>query len=157
MKKLNNKGQTLIEALVALGVATIVISAIAISVITGMDNANFAKNQNLATQFAQQGMDILRQQSQSDWTSFSAKPLTTYCLNQGNADLSANCSSANINSFFLRKVILSGSNPAGPCTTGEKISVVVSWSDGKCPAANRYCHNVTLDSCAAQINNFVSP
>lgn len=156
MIKIDNKGQTLIEALVALGIASVIIGAIAMAVITGMNNTTFSKNQNLATGFAQQGMDILHQQSQSDWTAFDSIPTNTYCLNQDSTTLVADCTVVNINTFFLRKVKI---DPPGlGCATGKKVTVTVSWGDGKCTsAANPFCHNVTLDSCFADINTSTSP
>jgi hypothetical protein len=67
---MNQKGQSLVEALIALGVATIVVSAMAVAAITAVNNADFSKYQNLATQYAQQGVEIVRQQSQTDWNIF---------------------------------------------------------------------------------------
>ena len=152
MKILNNHGQTLIEAMVALGVLAVVIGAIAMTTITGMNNSNFSKNQNLATQYAQQGMDNLRQQSGSDWSTFDANSDGTYCLGLGSTTLTKPCAAVpNINGVFLRQVVIN--TPSPNCTAGKKVSVIVSWADGKCTAANRYCHNVTLDSCLAEINN----
>jgi type II secretory pathway pseudopilin PulG len=157
MKKLNNYGQTLIEALIALGVSIVVIAAIALAVLTAMNNVTFSKNQNLATGYAQQGMDILRQQSESDWTTFDNTCLVTgypctYCLDQGAIVLGSDCTSTNINSFFLRKVKIE--HLGSGCLTGDKVTVIVSWRDGKCTdASNLYCHNVTLNSCFTEINN----
>jgi len=158
MRKINNKGQTLIEALVALSVSTIIIAAITMAVITGMNNATFSKNQNLATGFAQQGMDILHQQSQSDWATFDGMATNiTYCLVQNETTLDSDCpDSPNINSSFVRKVKIEP--PSAGCSSGKKVSVTVSWGDGKCTdAGNKYCHNVSLDSCFAQTNTSTNP
>ena len=81
-------GQSLIEALVALGVATLIISAIAIAVIASVSNSDSTKYQNLATTYAQQGLEIISGQSKSDWTAFHALGGTvliplTYCFDQG--------------------------------------------------------------------------
>lgn len=152
----NQLGQSLIEALVALGAAVIVISAVVIAVISAQNNADFSKNQNLATQYAQQGMEILRQQSESSWTTFSAYS-GTYCLDEGSSTLTASggACSVNINNFFVRSLTISQNN-AG-CSGGAKVSSVVAWGDGKCNASNLYCHNVTLDSCLTNINGSISP
>jgi len=58
---MNQKGQGLVEALIALGAAVIIIAAITIAVITAVSNSDFSTEQNLATGFAQQGMEIVRQ------------------------------------------------------------------------------------------------
>jgi hypothetical protein len=144
----NDKGQTLIEAATALGVASIIIAAIAISILTSMDNATFSKNQNLATQYAQQGMDVLRQLSDSDWSTFNAYN-GDYCFPAGSLILTAGpCTTANISSTFLRKATIE--KPGAGCTL-EKATISVSWADGKCTAGN-YCHTVKLEACFAQTN-----
>ena len=161
MIKLNNKGQTLIEALIALGVSVVIVGAIALSIISGINNATFSKNQNLATAYAQEGMDIVHQQSESDWETFKNIASGTYCLDQNatSLDSGSDCISVitpNISSFFLRKVKI---DPAGSgCSSGEKVSVIVAWSDGKCTGpGNSLCHNITLDSCITQINSVTGP
>ena len=152
----NQLGQSLVEALVALGAATIVISAVVIAVITAQNNADFSKNQNLATQYAQQGIEILRQQSESNWTTFSSYS-GAYCLAEGSSTLTpagTKCS-ANIRNFYVRSISIAQNN--ANCSGAAKVSVVVSWGDGKCSSSNTYCHNVTLDSCLANIGNSISP
>lgn len=53
-------GQSLIEVLIALVVASLVIGALAILTLTGTKNSQFAKDQHQATQFAQEGMELVR-------------------------------------------------------------------------------------------------
>ncbi|MBI3069818.1 MAG: hypothetical protein HYY87_00750, partial [Candidatus Levybacteria bacterium] len=54
------KGQTLIEVLLALGTAVVVLSATVVAVLSALNNAQFSKNQSLATQYAQEGMEVMR-------------------------------------------------------------------------------------------------
>lgn len=159
----NQKGQSLVEALIALGAAVIIVSAIAVAVITSVNNTDFSKNQNLATQYAQQAMEILRSQSESDWQSFSAISSGTYCLNQSSTTLqsaslgcTANINDSNNNPFFIRKVAIAQNDAA--CRGNTNISVSVSWKDGKCTSSsNAFCHTVKLDSCLANLNNVPTP
>ena len=58
--KLLQAGQTLIEVLVALAGITIIVTSLTVAVITSLNSAEFVKNQNLATQYAQQGMEVMR-------------------------------------------------------------------------------------------------
>ncbi len=151
---INQKGQSLVEALVAMTAAVIIVSAIAVAVITSVNNSDFSKNQNLATQYAQEGIEILRNLSQSNWNSFSTYS-GTYCLNQGSTTLTiptnVNCPQ-NINSFFVRQISITQTSDS--CSGNAKISISVSWGDGKCTnASNPYCHKVLLDSCLANINS----
>lgn len=80
------KGQSLIEVLVALGVAVAVLTAIASTVLTSLYNAQFSKNQNLATLYGQQGMEVVRDLKNRSWTDFYSRTAqqgtTTYCLPQ---------------------------------------------------------------------------
>lgn len=155
---INQKGQTLIEALIALGAAAMIISAIAVVVITSVSNSIYSKNQNLATHYAQQGIDIMRQQSESDWLSFLAKG-GTFCLSKGTNSLGSPvtaCSTPNIDNFFVREIVITQANPS--CGGSAKVVVDVSWNDGKCTSAsNLYCHSVTLDTCLANINSVLAP
>src|SRR3989344_1377006 len=80
----SESGQALLEVLIALTTAVIIISAMTVIVITSLNNAQFSKHQNEATQYAQQGIEILKNQSQSDWSTFSSKNDINYCLSQSN-------------------------------------------------------------------------
>ena len=154
---INQKGQSLVEALIALGAAAIVVSAVVIAVVTAQNNADFSKNQNRATQYSRQGMEILRQESGTDWQTFSSYS-GTYCLAGGSTTLTASggsSCSANISSFFVRSVTINQNSSA--CSGAAKVAVSTSWSDGKCNSQNQYCHNVTLDSCLADTSNVLSP
>ncbi len=170
---MNQKGQSLVEALIALGVATIVVSAMAVVAITAVNNADFSKYQNLATHYAQQGIEIVRQQSQTDWNAFSSQvggsPGKLYCLDQDKTELdlpplgscAKNINDQNNKPFFVRDVTLTQLSyipnltpgPAYPACNGiVQATVRVSWTDGKCSSATDYCHKVSLKSCFANIN-----
>ena len=66
----NQKGQSLIEALIALGAAAVIVSAITVASITAINNSDYSKYQNLAGQYADQGLEYLRQLSASNWSGF---------------------------------------------------------------------------------------
>jgi hypothetical protein len=157
----NQKGQSLVEALIALGVATIVVSAMAVAAITAVSNSDFGKYQNLATQYAQQGMEVVRQQSQTDWSKFAATAGTdsanSYCLDQTippkftSLQGCTEINDQNGHAFFLRDVTLLQTGPANQgCRGAIQATVDVSWRDGKCTGAN-FCHKVTLVSCFADL------
>ena len=172
MMKLNEKGQSLVEALIALGVAAIVVSAMAVAAITSVNNADFSKYQNLATNYAQQGLEVLRQQAQSNWSLFTTQVPAyspefsgkTYCLDQtvplqlsplnslGACDPTPNVID-NGKNFFLREVTLTQTASSDLTCHGSVLAnVSVAWTDGKCGSVTTYCHNVTLQSCFANIN-----
>lgn len=169
MIRLNEKGQSLVEALIALGVATIVVAAMAVAAITAVNNSDFSKYQDLATNYSQEGIEILRQQSQTSWSAFYGKVgqspnESTYCFAQNATNLAdlvaapTGCATKNINSFFVREVKLIqlpgvpvNDINAPACSGIVQVIVNVSWTDGKC-SSGVFCHNVTLKSCLTNIN-----
>lgn len=155
---LNQKGQSLVEALVALAAAAVIVSAIAVAVITSVNNSDFSRNQNLATQYAQEGIEVLRNLSQTDWVNFSTFA-GTYCLAQDSTTLTTPSGSGctqNVSSYYIRQVTITP--VSGNCSGNTKILVSVSWSDGKCTSSsNPFCHKVVLDSCLANINSTTLP
>lgn len=152
----NQKGQTLIEALVALGAAVLVLSAITVAVISALNNTQYTKNQNQATQYAQQGIEVMRQISQSSWGYFSSLNKKNYCLADGSSTLveaPAEGCGQNIG-IFVREVDVV-QNDSHSCSGNELITVIVSWSDSKCDSSSPYCHNVKFNSCLSNQNSQV--
>jgi hypothetical protein len=163
MKIKNEKGQVIVEALVALGAAVVIIGAIAIMVVTSLNNSELAKNQNLATQYAQQGMEVVRELSETDWATFSNPAMSGWsCLNNETNTLSKedvnginppdNSNSCLMeNGIFNRRVNIQHEEVS--CSNNSKVLVLVGWNDSKCStdSANLYCHNVTVESCFANI------
>ncbi len=163
-------GQTLIEALVALGAAVLVLSAITVAVVSALNNVQYTKNQNLATQYSQQGIEIMRQISESSWTSFSAYNAGRYCLAQGDTSpcpLGSSIGSCSLSSaiscgqnygIFVREVDIAQGSQAS-CSDGSiGVTVIVSWSDSKCDLSSPYCHDVRLNSCLSNHNsNILTP
>lgn len=144
-------GQTLIEVLTALGLIIVVSTALAGVVMTSMGNARFSKDQNLATQYAQEGMEVMRQIRDDSYVDFRNITTATYCLNDGVAalPLPADCNNANVPGNFLRKVTIT----QGGCGVNvASVTVTVSWQDSKCPVGNTFCHAARLESCLSTVN-----
>lgn len=151
------RGQTLVEVLIAMGVAVIVMTAMTTAVLTSLNNAQYSKLQNQATQYAQQGMEVT--QSYRDAMSLTA--LTgggSKCMMQSCSPATVNfdncfltitppATCALIESIFERRVTVS--NDAAKCGGSTRlVSVAVSWNDGKCTTDAR-CHKVEVNSCMA--------
>src|ERR1035437_7858281 len=106
---MNQKGQSLVEALIALTAAVVIITTITVAVITSVQNTDFSKYQNLATNYAQQGLEIVKQQSQLDWNG-TATYSGTLCLFQGAISLPPLPSTTNpacginVSNMFIRQV-----------------------------------------------------
>lgn len=151
----NQRGQSLIEALGALTIISIIISAIAISVTTALNNAKSNKDQTFATKYAQQGGEIVRQIRNDNYTNF--KTISgTYCLGKGQTTLGSpqsNCTVANVDSF-IRSVQIE--QAPGCAINVAKVTVIVSFTDAKCQI-NTYCHNQTYTSCLSTVNPVQAP
>lgn len=155
----NELGQSLIEVLIALAASVAVVSAIVVTVITSLSNAEFTKNQNLATQYSRQGMEIVRQIAKNNWNDFLTYTSRNYCLNKDSSALSLmtglNCG-LNIDNLYDRKITIIQTDSTY-CTQSAEIISSVSWSDSKCQTGNILCHEIKLRSCLADINSVKAP
>ncbi|MBI4999386.1 hypothetical protein HZB97_01295 [Candidatus Gottesmanbacteria bacterium] len=67
-------GQSLLEALVAMAIAILIIGGLVAAVIVAVRNAQFARNQVLATKYANEGMEKIRSyRDQNDWDNFKSE------------------------------------------------------------------------------------
>jgi len=167
MKNKLQIGQVLIEALVALAAAVIIIGVIAVVVVTSLNNSELAKNQNLATQYAQQGIETVRELTETNWSVFSGLSDRWYCLYQDSTTINSSdsldrsgrpASEANSckwdNAIFTRRVYIERN--ANDCANSgnARVNVIVAWNDSKClDSDNLYCHKVQVDSCFANIKS----
>lgn len=154
-----DSGQTLIEIVLALSVAVAVITGITFAVTSSLTNATFTKNQNLATTYAQQGMETVRAIRDRSWSAFFSVPGGPFfCLPENSTDLvnrsGLNCDGEGNVGIFIREIRLNNNSP--DCTAGfgnTKATVLVQWSDSKCTSpGNPFCHRVELVSCFTNIN-----
>ncbi len=165
MKKsfLSNKGSTLVESLLALTFAVVIITAVVIAVTTALSNATFTKNQNEATQLAQEGLDITRYLKTSDYLAFSAlDDEVEYCPQQ-TGELIVSEDSSCFDGDFIKKVILDhsgGNNPSGgracEVINSTLVTSEVSWTDAKCNDGE-YCHKVALNTCLSDLEQLTNP
>lgn len=150
------KGQSLIEVLVALSIAVVVLAGMTIAVVSSLRNAQFTKNQNLATQYARQGMEIVRQIRDANSTLDSFNNIK-YCLPEDSKTLileGADCGGPNIKNTFVREVKIDPKdpNPLSVCANNFKVTVLVSWLDSSC-SGSTFCHQIKLVSCFGDKTN----
>jgi len=155
---IKEKGQTLLEAMIGLGVAIVVVSAIVVAIISSLNNTQFSKNQNLANHYAQEGMEIVRKIRDSSWSVFLGYNSTYYCLLQNSVTPTlrgANGCSQNVG-IFVREIDIE--HASSSCNGASRVTTVVSWSDSKCTSTQDvYCHKSTLISCFANNNAVKAP
>lgn len=121
-KKENSSGQSLLEVVVALGVTTLVLTALVSVVTVAVRNARFAKNQSLATKYAQEGIEAARTIRDRDWSQLANG---IHGLFWDGSQWSFSGSSDSPSSGFTRVVDVSE-----PLASQKLVTVTVSWSEG---------------------------
>jgi len=152
---IQQRGQTLIEVLVALSILGVVITVITSIIINSLNNVQHGKDQFMATKYAQDGVEFVRTVRDADYTGFKNYS-GTYCFgkNQGALGVSAgNCTTPNVNSF-IRSVVVEQTPGCG--TNVAKVTVVVTWTDSKC-VNNTYCHKSEQVSCLSTVEPVQAP
>lgn len=157
------RGQSLLEVLIALSASVSILGAITVVVISSLSNTQFTKNQNLANQYAREGIEVTRKVRDSSWIGFAAYSSGNYCLSQGSAvlplsPLAVGSACPQNVGIFVREISIGHSSADCPNTisNGSKVTSRTSWSDGKCPAGN-YCHKVALTTCFHNVNTKTAP
>jgi type II secretory pathway pseudopilin PulG len=135
----SQKGQSLFEVVLALGVITAITVGIVSLTVNAMRNAAFSKNKTLAGRYAQEATEWLRSERDYDFDAFvnhvPGISSVTYCLPSLPANhiwpASGACSSSNYISgtTLLRKVVLTKTTPSGK--TIIEADVVVYWNDAQ--------------------------
>lgn len=177
-------GQTLIEVLAALSVASVIITAASIAVVVALQNAQQARSQDIGEQYTQDGMEQIRQLRDSDWTTFdnygASSPGYVYCFNQDNtlskpndpADTTcdnkktcmANITASGVS--FKREVCFeknaSSCEPSAPVgvtptpANATKVTVSTYWRDSKC-TDDSYCHESQQATCLTDVHRVPTP
>lgn len=148
-------GQSLVEVLISLSIAIAVLSAITVAVVYSLRNAQFSKNQNLATHYASQGMEVIRQirDTKSSLNGYSGG----YCLPEGATTLNPSSippCGQNV-SIYSREVSIEAA-PECTGTDSYKVTVKVSWWDNACGATSNFCHKAQLISCLSDRKNSIN-
>lgn len=179
----SQKGETLVEAIIALAVAVAIATGIVIAVITALSGATSNQASNFALNYAQEGSDLVKDQASNNFTAFHALPDTNYYCFDAEAttliadsndpdynydptkcpDSSTNISGQDTN--YLRKIYINQSgcdsrkgSCSQVCASGTVfVASIVSWSDAKCKSTSPNCHKVEIDSCLTDVNKIPTP
>lgn len=149
------RGDTLIEVLIALGVVTVVISAVTVLGISSLSNARFSANQEQASKYTQEGMEIVRGIRNSNYAGFASyiNPSEIYCLGENLTSIDpdesvSSCTEPNIGGQYIRSVTIVQDENCG--ANFAHTTVTVAFADNKC-ASGEYCHSNSLDSCLSTL------
>lgn len=140
----SQKGQSLLEVVVTIGVLVVIVTGLTVVTINGLKNSQFSKNQLQATKLAQAGLEEVRTiknrncpviVGEDSYWWFNAPSLVwgeskvdntnfQIILNNSQCELKQNSNPDTFNNQFKRFVEMRN-DPAG----GKLITVRVSWSD----------------------------
>ncbi|MDP2874215.1 MAG: hypothetical protein Q8N84_02915 [bacterium] len=144
-RKNYESGQSLVEAMIALGVAVIVIVALVNLSLVALRSSTVAQNQLTAKNLANQGLEIVRSLRDSGWSNLPEPPSTDpYYLNSDKTALvttpAEEIAKEATAGFFTREIYIS--NVGGD--QKKQITCVVKWTDssgGQQVAVSTYLTN----------------
>lgn len=139
-------GQSLIELIVVISVVAMVVGSLVFATIASLRNAQFSKNQSLATKLAQEGIEKVRsirdRNGPADYIKSDGSHTSTF---NDLWPISFDCSGGNCYFYFNSTGVLFGGNASkfedvppnfkrqiqieGSATDSKKITVVVNWID----------------------------
>ena len=142
------KGDTLVEVLVALAVATVVISALTSLGIVTINNVRYIKDEDQSTKYAQEGMETVRNIRDSNYLAFRNYD-GRYCLGTDPTltNAVASCTITNLEDHYIRSVQVTRNGCGGNLSS---VTVTVAWSDTKC-LSGTYCHSSKISSCFSTV------
>lgn len=139
VKSTYQSGQSLIEMVVALGLAIVIVGAIASLTVNGLRNASQSQNQTVATKLAQQVMDQVKSDGNQNCTVENGSPnqfwgttfsgnkfaITTgaYCLTTTGTSSSFSSPDDNLYTYDIWINEVAAPNPL------KEITVHVNWTD----------------------------
>lgn len=141
----NQKGQTLVEVIVASGIVTLVLSGLVSAITYGLTSVQFSRNKALATKYAQESLEWVRSKRDvsANWATFYstyASTPTTYCMSTLSWSTTSPCTTPINDAYdkFVRTVTLTGNG--APDNDRILVQAVVTWNEG------RRSSNVSLET-----------
>jgi type II secretory pathway pseudopilin PulG len=133
-----NRGQSLFELVVAIGISALVIVVLVSLVSNALQNAAFAKNETLAGHYAQDTVEWLRGQRDADINSFVTNVSSSFgitkCFNTLAWSAVGPCDASDkISGLFVRQITFKSINVVVSGVTKNIIEadITVSWTDSK--------------------------
>src|SRR3989344_446097 len=93
--KFDNRGQTIIEATIALASIMLTLAAISVAITTSVSNSQFIKSHTLAAKYSQAGMEYMSYLRNYDPTTFEAYT-GLYCMDSDNSLTTGTCPTVNV-------------------------------------------------------------
>lgn len=129
----SQRGATLVETLVAIALASVVLTAVVGMVVSAVSTSTLSKSRTTATRLAEEGLEVARKtRDRTDWDSFYNNYVnsTNWKVDQVAGDIVLNTSGSSLPTPpFTRNVTFSNaSNPAGN-RDRVQVSSTVTWND----------------------------
>lgn len=121
-----NRGMTLIETVVAVGILLITSSALMTFVVSSIGLANSSKIRSTATKLADQKMEEIKTTEQTNKLNIQAKDWSSIVA----LAVTDNISFGSRTNFYTRTITaLDGASSCNTATTQCTVTIVVSWTD----------------------------
>ncbi len=152
------KGQTLIEALIALSIIMIILTSLSTILASSLFNSQFIKEQNRANKYSQEGVEMVRAFQESNILGFKELETGVYCIDAGgdnSIDLMADPDPAvtcdtepNVGGNMQREISVVRDilcdTPPDPLGDGlSDVTVTTRWNSSKCDGAD-FCHEAKV-------------
>lgn len=130
---INERGQALLEAVVAVGLVIILTTGLIAGTSFALRGGQESKTRSVAVKYTQEGLELTRALRDAGWNEFEqvyggpAPSGKTWCLTGNGQWVSGSCEQANlIGGIYRRQIALVWDNSNERMDT----TVVVSWSEG---------------------------
>jgi len=121
------KGQSLVEAVVTLGVVILLVSGLVVGSTLSLGRAGNSKSRSLATTYAQEGLELARRERDAGWSQFVSVRSGRFCVEES-AIVEPATPCPIIGGAFYRELVFTPGTE-DPVKTMNVISTV-SWYQG---------------------------
>lgn len=129
MKHTFQRGQTLAEVVVALGIVLILVTGLIVGGTSAIRTSDQGRMRSKATQYAQEGLELTRKRRDENWATFQATS-GLWCLDkEGVFSQAVGVCPVNIDNTFTRGVTFTWNAGA----LRMEVTMTVTWQDGSSP------------------------
>ena len=124
------KGFSLIEVLIFVSILSVFFVIAASVTVVSVRNMKINEHKILATHYAEELVEWLRNQKEADWTTFSARSSGNYCFNESPIDttwvVAGECTDYGLSGMFNRDLTFS---TVGSPVAQVNVKIIVSWHE----------------------------
>jgi len=130
MIRRSRSGQSLVEVVVATGIAMLILAALVAGAMTAVRNSQFSRTKARAMQLSQEAIEWIRGERKKGWSEFTNSS-GTFCLDELSFTKNRACSlSEKISNQFTRQAKLTFKDEDEDGTDDKaEVKVTTSWTD----------------------------